>query len=98
MLMGSVLVTGPAPACRTLKAHPNRWQVHVVNRTGGSDCIATRDEQPSYQEVEALLRDRPESMMNKVAGIGMRLGMAVGWVGEVQVLAVRLGWASGAPR
>ncbi|EFJ40183.1 hypothetical protein VOLCADRAFT_100045 [Volvox carteri f. nagariensis] len=50
---------------RTLKAHPNRWQVHVVDRGGSSDCIATRDEQPSYQEIEALLRDRPESMMNK---------------------------------
>ncbi|GIL56101.1 hypothetical protein Vafri_11532 [Volvox africanus] len=50
---------------RILKAHPNRWQVHVVNRGGASDCIATRDEQPSYQEIEGLLRDKPDSMMNK---------------------------------
>ncbi|KAG2492415.1 hypothetical protein HYH03_009358 [Edaphochlamys debaryana] len=50
---------------RTLKAHPNRWQVHVAGRKVAPDCIATRDEQPTYQEIEALLRDRPDSMMNK---------------------------------
>ncbi|PNH01740.1 hypothetical protein TSOC_012349 [Tetrabaena socialis] len=51
---------------RLLKAHPNRWQVHTVARNGSSECISTQEAQPTYQEVEALLRDRPDSMMNKV--------------------------------
>ncbi|GFR50904.1 hypothetical protein Agub_g13201 [Astrephomene gubernaculifera] len=58
---------------RTLKAHPNRWQLHLARRAGsssssraGNDCIATRDEAPSYAEIESLLRARPDSAVNKV--------------------------------
>ncbi|KXZ44909.1 hypothetical protein GPECTOR_61g862 [Gonium pectorale] len=50
---------------RLLKAHPNRWQVHRVTRGTALECIATREEAPSYAEIEGLLRDRPDSMMNK---------------------------------
>ncbi|KAG2447762.1 hypothetical protein HYH02_007220 [Chlamydomonas schloesseri] len=50
---------------RTLRAYPNRWQVHLVQGRNASECIATREAAPSYQEIEALLRDRPDAMMNK---------------------------------
>lgn len=50
---------------RLLKAFPSDWQVHVLDRKGGSEMIATTKERPSYAEIEALLKSRPESMMNK---------------------------------
>lgn len=57
--------TLPAPARRILHSHPNQWQVHVFDRQGGSQCLRTQATEPTYAEVEALLRDRPDSMMNK---------------------------------
>lgn len=56
---------------RSLKAFPNKWQVHVVGRGGPSgaappaELIATQEVQPTYAEIEAMLRDRPDSMVNK---------------------------------
>jgi hypothetical protein len=40
-------------------------QVHAVSRNGDAPCIATFDALPSYQDIEALLKSRPGSAMNK---------------------------------
>jgi hypothetical protein len=40
-------------------------QVHLLSRSGDAPCIATFDGLPSYQDVEALLKSRPSSAMNK---------------------------------
>mmetsp|Transcript_13657 Transcript_13657/g.29301 ORF Transcript_13657/g.29301 Transcript_13657/m.29301 type:complete len:285 (+) Transcript_13657:15-869(+) len=50
---------------RVLKAHPGDWQVYVLDRKGGADLIGTFPDQPQYADVEELLRQRPDSMMNK---------------------------------
>jgi Domain of unknown function (DUF1995) len=50
---------------RLLRADPNSWQVHVLRRDGSNECIHTQDSQPSYKDVENILRNRPDSMMNK---------------------------------
>lgn len=43
-----------------------RCQVHAVQERKNTDeCIGTQETMPIYQEVEDLLRARPESMMNK---------------------------------
>ncbi|GAX75020.1 hypothetical protein CEUSTIGMA_g2466.t1 [Chlamydomonas eustigma] len=49
---------------RVLRAHPGRWQVHVLDRSGSSDLLAVQLERPTYQQVEEMLRSRPESKMN----------------------------------
>ncbi len=49
---------------RLLKAHPGRWQVHLMGRGGSSELLQVSGEKPSYQQVEALLKDRPEARIN----------------------------------
>ena len=41
-------------------------QVHLLDRKGTSELIAVQEAQPSYQQVEAMLRARPTS---KVGGL-----------------------------
>ena len=62
---------------RLLKAFPNDWQIHVLDRKGGSEVIGTMVEQPTYSQIEALLKARPESMMNK--GLFDRLRSEYQW-------------------
>lgn len=50
---------------RVLYAHPNQWQVHLQTPTGVNACIAARDALPTYQEIEDLLRARPDASINK---------------------------------
>jgi hypothetical protein len=50
---------------RLLKAYPHDWQIHVLDKKGGSELIGTMKEQPSYAQIEALLKARPSSMMNQ---------------------------------
>ena len=57
--------------------------MHLIQGRNTSECIATREAAPSYQEIEALLRDRPDAMMNKVGWQA--------WRGEV-VLRRRVGY------
>lgn len=49
---------------RVLRAHPGQWQVHLLDRKGASEVLAVQDERPTYQQVEALLKARPDSRMN----------------------------------
>jgi hypothetical protein len=37
----------------------------LVSRSGDAPCIGTFDSLPSYAQVEALLKSRPSSAMNK---------------------------------
>ena len=39
-------------------------QVHLLDRKGTSELIAVQEAQPSYQQVEVMLRARPTSKVN----------------------------------
>lgn len=49
---------------RILKAYPGQWQVHALDRAGGSQLVAAQDDQPTYKQVESMLKARPSSKMN----------------------------------
>ncbi|KAL6756169.1 hypothetical protein V8C86DRAFT_2654345 [Haematococcus lacustris] len=51
---------------RVLHAHPGQWQVHRSSPTSNAnECISTQAALPTYAEIEALLRARPDSSINK---------------------------------
>uniref|UniRef100_A0A7S0RMB0 DUF1995 domain-containing protein n=1 Tax=Chlamydomonas leiostraca TaxID=1034604 RepID=A0A7S0RMB0_9CHLO len=59
---------------RVLRGYPHAWQVHVdvarapgtrANLAPASECIAVTPALPSYAEIEATLRARPSSSINK---------------------------------
>eukprot|EP00878_Enallax_costatus_P004249 GHUV01004479.1.p1 GENE.GHUV01004479.1~~GHUV01004479.1.p1 ORF type:complete len:280 (+),score=96.82 GHUV01004479.1:219-1058(+) len=50
---------------RVLRAHPNKWQVHVVTRDGSDTLLSSFDEQPSYAELQKALRAWPQAATNK---------------------------------
>ncbi len=56
----------------------------MVGRGGPSgaappaDLIATQEAQPTYAEIEAMLRDRPDSMVNKVGAYSSNIAGARG--------------------
>ncbi|MEW5314631.1 MAG: hypothetical protein WDW38_006110 [Sanguina aurantia] len=50
---------------RIFKAHPGPWQINLIDKRGKSELLGTSDTQPTYKEVEAALKARPSSAMNK---------------------------------
>ncbi|WIA29393.1 hypothetical protein OEZ86_011897 [Tetradesmus obliquus] len=50
---------------RVLHAHPNKWQVHTVSRSGSEAFLTAFDGQPSYAQLQEALKAWPDAASNK---------------------------------
>ena len=64
---------------------PPRPQVHLLDRKGTSELIAVQEAQPSYQQVEVMLRARPTSKVN-MCGDALQMKCVGGEEGVVSLL------------
>jgi hypothetical protein len=65
---------------RLLYAHPGPWQVNLTrpDTPSQSECVARREQRPSYRDLEGVLRGTPWSMSAKP--LGERLRYEAQWV------------------